>query len=61
MAEPEVRILGSAPEHDDVAMQGDAAEVVEVGDTGTADAPGEAVNEESAEPEKPVPRVTFVE
>ena len=62
MAEPEVRISGGAPEDSgDVEMQG-SGEVVEVGETGAEDAPGEIVEDETVmDTEKAVPRVTFVE
>ena len=57
MADPEVRISGgAADESGDVEMQGgDSADVMEVGETGADDAPGE---EEVAED---AARVTFVE
>lgn len=65
MAEPEVRISGGiADELGDVEMQGgDGADVMEVGETGADDAPGEEVadDETGMEAEKPAARVTFVE
>lgn len=66
MAEPEVRISGGvADESGDVEMQGgDGADVMEVGETGADDAPGEDVvadDETATEAEKPTTRVTFVE
>ena len=65
MAEPEVRILGGvADESGDVEMQGgDGADVLEVGETGADDAPGEEVGEDETamEAEKSAARVTFVE
>lgn len=62
MAEPEVRIsAGAAEETGDVEMQG-GDDVVEVGETGADDAPGEDVEEETAlETQKAETRVTFVE
>ena len=62
MAEPEVRIAGGASgEPGDVDMQaGD--DVIEVGETGADDAPGDVVEDETAmETDKPTSRVTFVE
>lgn len=65
MADPEVRISGGvADESADVEMQGgDSADVMEVGETGVADAPGEEVAEDETalETEKPAARTTFVE
>ena len=67
MADPEVRISGGvADESGDVEMQGgDSADVMEVGETGADDAPGEEEEEEAeAEDEtavEPAARVTFVE
>lgn len=65
MAEPEVRISGGvADESGDVEMQGgDGADVLEVGETGADDAPGEEIGEDETamEAEKPTARVTFVE
>ena len=62
MAEPEVRITaGTAEEAGDVEMQG-GDDVVEVGETGADNAPGEVMEDETAlESEKPIPRTTFVE
>ena len=59
MAEPEVRISsGNLEEAEDVTMEGD--DVVEVEETGAADAQGEDIEE--FEDEKPAEsRVTFVE
>ena len=60
MAEPKVRIsTGTADDSIDVEMQGE--EVVEVGETGAHDAPGEEDETMTAEAEKVAPRVTFVE
>lgn len=61
MAEPEVRIAtGTAPDESiDVEMQGE--DVVEVGETGADDAPGEEDETMTAEADKPAPRATFVE
>lgn len=64
MADPEVRIsIGdSGANEDDVEMQGDNADVIEVGETG-ADG-GQGAREEEGmtmEEEKPASRVTFVE
>ncbi len=55
MADPEVRILGGATE--------ESGDVMEVGETGADDAPGEEVAEDETaiEAEKPAARVTFVE
>lgn len=64
MAEPEVRISGGiADDSGDVEMQGgDGADVLEVGETGADDAPGEEGEDETAmEAEKSAARVTFVE
>ena len=65
MTEPEVRIsTGVLGDSGDVEMQGgDSADVVEVGETGAADALGEDIEEDDAagEAEKPAARVTFVE
>ena len=65
MADPEVRISGgAADESGDVEMQGgDSVDVVEVGETGADDAPGEEIAEDETtlEAEKPLARVTFVE
>lgn len=65
MADPEVRISGGAAgESDDVEMQGGGgADVMEVGETGADDAPGEEVAEDETamEAEKAVAQVTFVE
>lgn len=65
MADPEVRISGgAADESGDVEMQGgDSADVMEVGETGADDAPGEEVAEDETamEAEKTAARVTFVE
>lgn len=65
MADPEVRISGGAAEESgDVEMQGgDGADVMEVGETGADDAPGEDVGEDetAAEAEKPAARITFVD
>ena len=57
-----MRISGGAPEGSgDVEMQG-GDDVVEVGETGAEDAPGETVEDETAmETEKAAPRVTFIE
>ena len=62
MAEPEVRVAAVAAEQSgDVEMQG-GDDVVEVGETGADDAPGEVVEEETPlESEKLIPRPTFVE
>ena len=61
MADPEVRIGADAPDGGDIDMQG-GDNVVEVGETGTADAPGEDVAEETAmETDKPVACTQFVE
>jgi len=64
MADPEVRIsIGdSGANEDDIEMQGDNADVIEVGETG-ADG-GQSAREEEGmtmEEEKPASRVTFVE
>ena len=64
MADPEVRISGGAADASgDVEMQGgDSADVLEVGETGADDAPGEAAEDETAmEAEGPAARTTFVE
>lgn len=65
MADPEVRILGgTADESGDVEMQGgESADVMEVGETGADDAPGEEVAEDetATEAEKHAARTTFVE
>ena len=68
MADPEVRILGGvADESGDVEMQGgDSADVMEVGETGADDAPGEeeeegAGGETVAEAGRPAARIAFVE
>ena len=65
MADPEVRILGgTADESGDFEMQGgESADVMEVGETGADDAPGEEVAEDetATEAEKPGARTTFVE
>ena len=63
MADPEVRILGGvADDSGDVEMQGggDGADVMEVGETGGDDAPGEE-DETAVEPERPATRTNFVE
>lgn len=68
MADPEVRISSNAAdESGDVEMQGGdgSADVVEVGETGAADAPGEEMPAEdpmaAIEVEKPAARLTFAE
>ena len=65
MADPEVRISGGvADESGDVEMQGGgSADVMEVGETGADDAPGDEVAEDETamDAEKPAARVTFVE
>lgn len=65
MADPEVRISGGvADESGDVEMQGGGSgDVMEVGETGADDAPGDEVAEDEAamDAEKPTARVTFVE
>ena len=68
MADPEVRILGgTADESGDVEMQGgDSADVMEVGETGADDAPGEeddgaAEGETATEAGRPAARIAFVE
>lgn len=62
MAEPEVRISTDAQEETgDVEMQG-GDDVVEVGETGADDAPGDVVESETAiESQKPQVHTTFVE
>ena len=63
MADPEVRISGGlADESGDVEMQGgdSAAAAIEVGETGTDDAPGQE-DEAALEAERPAARVNFVE
>ena len=65
MADPEVRISGGAADASgDVEMQGgDSADVLEVGETGADDAPGEeaAEDETAMDTERPAARTTFVE
>ena len=67
MADPEVRISGGVgDEAGDVEMQGgDSADVMEVGETGADDVPGEEVaeveDETAVEADRPAARVTFVE
>ena len=63
MADPEVRILGGvADDSGDVEMQGggDGADVLEVGETGADDAPGEE-DDTAVEAERPATRTSFVE
>ena len=61
MAEPEVRITTEAlAESGDVEMQG-GDDVIEVGETGADDAPGDIEDETAIESEKPVARESFVE
>ena len=58
-----MRILGAVgDESGDVEMQGggDSADVIEVGETGADDAPGEE-DETAVEAERPAARVNFVE
>ena len=64
MADPEVRILGGvADDSGDVEMQGggDSGDVMEVGETGGDDAPGEEDETTAVEAERPATRTSFVE
>ena len=64
MADPEVRILGGvADDSGDVEMQGggDGGDVLEVGETGADDAPGEEDETAALEAERPATRTSFVE